>query len=97
MKNYLNEYNNLYMEIIKEFNHIENISFNYEDDNIYDLPRTFSIDKYNSYTEYAIIEIKKDVLIGISLEDDRDEKVFYFDDLNLPALIELLEFTKQLN
>lgn len=92
MKNYLQEYNNLYNEILKEFDGIKNICFDYDTENLFDLPLTFSLDKYSVYSEYAIISIKDEKIIGMSVENTEDRKVFYFDDLNLPTLIELLEY-----
>jgi hypothetical protein len=94
MRNYLQEYNNLYNDILKEFDGIKDICFDYDTENLFDLPLTYSLDKYSVYREYAIIGIKDDKLIGMSVEDTEDRKVFYFDDLKLPSLIELLEYIK---
>jgi hypothetical protein len=94
MRNYLQEYNNLYNDILKEFDGIKDICFDYDTENLFDLPLTYSLDKYSVYNEYAIIGIKNNTLIGMSVEDTEERKVFYFDDLKLTSLIELLEYIK---
>ena len=101
MGNYLHEYNLMYERLLKEFDKIQDISFEYDEDTIFDLPRTFSVNKYNQYEEFAIVKISDVGVIAISIEDNNEEKIFYFDDLSLPQLIELFEYTdeyiKQLN
>lgn len=101
MRNYLNEYNDLYINILKEFDKYQDISFEYDDDTIYDLPRVFSVNKYNQYEEFAVVHIKDCGIIAVSIDNLNEDRIFYFDDLTLPQLIELLEYTneyiKQLN
>jgi len=71
-------------------------------DDFYDLPRTFIVDKYSHYDEYALIavSIKDDNLelegLAIDTENDTDQYTFDANDISLESLSNLLNFIIEL-
>lgn len=92
MEHFSKQHADLFFNVLKAFDNLNPISFKYNDMEIYDLPRISSVDKYNIYTEYAIIEFKNDYLVGISLDDIQDKKTIDFYTINLAEAIDLYEY-----
>lgn len=101
MRDYLNEYYDLYLDILQEFENIKNIKFEYQEDEIYELPKVGFLGKWERYIEYAIVEVRENSIIGISLDDESEEVEFHKNDIRLADLIPLFDYanyySKQLN
>jgi hypothetical protein len=91
MKNFTDRHNELFLDVLNSLEKTNPISLKYNEDGIYDLPRISSVDKYNTYCEYAITEFNTEFLNAISL-DDKSERKFYVSDLNLAEAIDLYEY-----
>jgi len=91
MKIFSKQHDDLFFNVLNAFDNVNPISFKYNENGIYDLPRISSVNKYNIYTEHAIIEFKKDTLIVISLEDRKIEEID-FHTLDLVESINLYEY-----
>ena len=92
MQNFSKQHDDLFFNVLKAFDDINPISFKYNDMGIYELPRISLVNKYNVCTEYAIIEFKKDFLVGISLDDQTEQKIIDFHTLTLADSIDLYEY-----
>jgi hypothetical protein len=91
---FLKQHDDLFFNVLNAFDNVNPISFKYNGNGIYDLPRASSVDKYNIYTEYAIIEFKKDTLVVKSLENENVEEID-FHTLDLVELINLYEYINE--
>jgi len=91
MKIFSKQHDDLFFNVLNAFDNVNPISFKYNENSIYDLPRISLVNKYNIYTEHAIIEFKKDTLIVISLEDRKIEEID-FHTLDLVESINLYEY-----
>jgi hypothetical protein len=92
MENFTDRHTELFTDVVDALEKINSISFKYKDMGIYELPRVSSVDKHNTYSEYAITEFKKDVLVTISLDDTSVKRLFSLYDLNLAESIDLYEY-----
>lgn len=95
MKNFTKRHDELFYDVLNAFDDVNPISFKYEGDYIYELPRMSAVDKYNIYTEYAIIEFQKEYLVAVPLDDLDEKRTFDFHTLTLPECIDLYEFIQQ--
>lgn len=92
MQNFTDRHTKLFTDVTDELEKVNSISFKYKDNGIYELPRISSVDKYNVYSEYAITELRKDIITAISLNDISEKRIFSLYDLNLAESIDLYEF-----
>ena len=91
MENFTERHDKLFMDVFNALEETNPISLKYNDNGIYDLPRISSVDKYNTYCEYAITDFNKEFLTAISLEDGT-KKTFDFYSLTLSEAIDLYEY-----
>lgn len=70
-------------------------------DELYELPRTFYVDKHSIYSEYAITSFNNDNgelwFNGRCIHDDYEDKAFSIYEIELPIfidIIQLIEYTQ---
>ncbi len=99
-QSFYNRYNDLRdevkNEIIDYINKHECGDIHNSEEEFYDLPRTFYVDKYGHYNEYAIlgarIECDRLIFDGFGLGNNYGhDMAFYEYELNLPTMIEILD------
>ena len=91
MENFTKRHNELFADVLNALENINPVSFKYKDYGIYELPRISSVNKYNTYCEYAITNFNAEKLTGILL-DDESERIFSLYDLTLAEAIDLYEY-----
>lgn len=74
---------------------IEDFDKSFSDDTIYDLPRTYMVNKYGYYEEYAIYEININMAHLVRLFDDERKMISCFiDDLSFENILTITELIK---
>ena len=100
MKNYNEQLNEIGANVIKDLKKIKNkVLFKGKDeefwDNVYDLPQTYTLNKYEQRTTYFITELYEDngeLRVKAQDNEEGNEETFNISQLSTATLIDILYF-----